>query len=133
MSVGLRDGEAEVSQVRFASASTPALCPTPSTFFLPQGSPWRRAALVEVAQAAGRTKSTYVGHSAGACCLAIGSESQWSPCAVAHALLVMAYHVLIGHERGHVLGANHVDERDRQAVERRLVQRLQTLGYNVSL
>jgi transposase len=31
------------------------------------------------------------------------------------------------------LGANYFDERERQAVERRLVHRLEALGYTVSL
>jgi len=31
------------------------------------------------------------------------------------------------------VGNREVDERDRQAVERRLVKRLQSLGYEVSL
>ena len=31
------------------------------------------------------------------------------------------------------LGGNYFDERDRQAVEKRLVRRLEHLGYQVSL
>jgi transposase len=31
------------------------------------------------------------------------------------------------------LGGNFFDERDRQAVEKRLVQRLEKLGYDVTL
>ena len=52
--------------------------------------------------------------------------------AVAHTLLVMAYHVLTRHELYRDLGANYVDERDRQAVERPLVHRLQASGYTVT-
>jgi transposase len=33
----------------------------------------------------------------------------------------------------HALGGHYFDERDRQAVERRLVHRLEALGYTVSL
>jgi transposase len=45
----------------------------------------------------------------------------------------MAYHILTRHEPYHDLGANYFDERDRQAVERRLVHRLEAQGYSVSL
>ncbi len=37
------------------------------------------------------------------------------------------------HEPYRDLGVTYFDERDRQAVERRLVKRLQSLGYDVSL
>ena len=53
--------------------------------------------------------------------------------AVGHTLLVIVYHVLMRHEEYHELGGNYFDERDKQAVTRRLVQRLEKLGYNVSL
>jgi transposase len=50
-----------------------------------------------------------------------------------HGLLVMAYYILTRREPCLDLGANSFDERDRQAVERRLVHRLEALGYTVSL
>jgi transposase len=53
--------------------------------------------------------------------------------AVAHSILIMAYHVLMEGTLYRDLGDNDFDERDRQAVERRLVHRLQGLGYTVSL
>jgi hypothetical protein len=44
------------------------------------------------------------------------------------------YVLLTGQQQGyHDLGHHYFDERDRQAVERRLVRRLEALGYNVSL
>jgi len=42
-------------------------------------------------------------------------------------------YILTRHEPYHDLGVTYFDERDRQAVERRLVKRLQALGYDVSL
>jgi transposase len=96
-----------------------------------KGSPWRRAAVVEAAQAAGRTKNTYVG--APSRRLLTRKGKRRAAVAVAHTLLVMAYHILTRHEPYHDLGANSFDERDRQAVERRLVHRLEALGYTVSL
>ncbi|MGZ3639884.1 MAG: IS110 family RNA-guided transposase [Ktedonobacterales bacterium] len=96
-----------------------------------KGSPWLRAALVEAAQAAGRTKNTYVGAQYRRLLTRKGKRR--AAVAVAHTLLVMAYHILTRHEPYHDLGANYFDERDRQAVERRLVHRLEALGYTVSL
>jgi transposase len=96
-----------------------------------KGSPWLRSALVEAAQAAGRTKNTYVGAQYRRLLTRKGKRR--AAVAVAHTLLVMAYHILTRHEPYHDLGANYFDERDRQAVERRLVHRLEALGYTVSL
>jgi transposase len=44
-----------------------------------KGSPWLRAALVEAAQAAGRTKSMYVGRNTSACWPAKESDAPRSP------------------------------------------------------
>ena len=96
-----------------------------------KGSPWLRAALVEAAQAAGRTKSTYVG--AQYLRLLARKGKRCAAVAVAHTLLVVAYHVLTKREPYHDLGANYFDERHPQAVEHRLVHRLEALGYTVSL
>jgi hypothetical protein len=51
----------------------------------------------------------------------------------AHTILVIAYHLLTCKEVYHDLGATYFDELDRQAVERRLVRRLERLGYQVEL
>ena len=55
--------------------------------------------------------------------------------AVAHSLLIIVYMLLTGQQQQgyHDLGSHYFDERDRQAVERRLVRRLEALGYSVSL
>ena len=44
-----------------------------------------------------------------------------------------AYRLLSEDDIYRDLGAHYFDERDRQAVERRLVARLEGLGYKVSL
>ena len=46
---------------------------------------------------------------------------------------MIAYQFLIKHEPYRELGANYFDERNRQAVERRLLHRLEARGYAVSL
>jgi transposase len=53
--------------------------------------------------------------------------------AVGHALLVICYHVLDRGKAYQELGETYFDERQRQTVEKRLVQRLEKLGYEVSL
>ena len=53
--------------------------------------------------------------------------------AVSHTLLTIVYYVLKRQEPYRELGGNYFDERDRSGVKRRLVKRLQNLGYNVSL
>jgi hypothetical protein len=53
--------------------------------------------------------------------------------AVGHSILVIIYHVLRDHKAYSELGGNYFDEHDRQATERRLVRRLEKLGYEVEL
>lgn len=96
-----------------------------------KGSPWLRTALVEAAQAAARTKDTYL--AAQYRRLAARRGAKRAVVAVAHSLLVMVYALLTQHTTYHELGGQYFDERDRQAVQRRLVRRLEALGYAVSL
>jgi transposase len=96
-----------------------------------KGSPWLRTALVEAAQAAARTKETYL--AAQYRRLAARRGAKRAAVAVAHSLLVMVYALLTQQTGYRELGGHYFDERDRQAVERRLVHRLEALGYTVSL
>jgi transposase len=96
-----------------------------------KGSPWLRACLVQAAHAAARTKGTYL--AAQYRRLAARRGRAKAAVAVAHSILVIAYHVLLDGTVYGDLGGNYFDQRDRQAVERRLVHRLQGLGYTGSL
>jgi transposase len=96
-----------------------------------KGSPWLRTALVEAAQAAARTKDTYLATQYRR--LAARRGAKRAAVAVAHTLLVMAYALLTQGVTYHELGGQYFDERDRQAVQRRLVHRLEALGYAVSV
>jgi transposase len=96
-----------------------------------KGSPWLRAALVEAAQAAGRTKQLYLGAQYRR--LAIRRGTKRAVVAVGHSILVIAYHVLQRDTCYDDLGPQYFDDRDRQAVQRRLVRRLEALGYKVAL
>lgn len=53
--------------------------------------------------------------------------------AVAHSILTIVYYVLKRQEPYRKLDGNYFDERDRKAVERRLVSRLERLGNQVLL
>ena len=53
--------------------------------------------------------------------------------AVAHTLLVIIYHVLTTGEVYRDLGADYFDRRNKDALARRLVKRLSSLGYTVTL
>ena len=96
-----------------------------------KGNPWLRAALVEAAHAAGRTKNTYL--SAQYRRLATRRGKKKAAVAVGHTILVIAYRLLERSRSYEELGGDYFDKRDRQAVERRLVRRLEGLGYKVSL
>lgn len=96
-----------------------------------KGSPWLRTALVEAAHAAARSKNTYL--SAQYHRLAARRGAKKAAVALGHTLLVIIYHVLTQEKDYEELGGNYFDERSRQAVEKRLVRRLENLGYQVSL
>src|SRR5258707_11441274 len=96
-----------------------------------KGSPWLRTALVEAGQARAPPKGTYL--AAQYRRLAARRGAKRAAVAVAHSLLVMVYALLTQPTGYHELGGHYFDERDRQAVERRLVHRLEALGYTVSL
>jgi transposase len=96
-----------------------------------KGSPWLRSCLVQAAHAAARTKGTYL--AAQYRRLAARRGRAKAAVAVAHSILIIAYHVLTEGTSYCDLGGNYFDQRDRQGVERRLVHRLEGLGYTVSL
>jgi transposase len=96
-----------------------------------KGSPWLRKILVEAAQAAAHTKNTYL--SARYHRIAARRGAKKAMIALAHALLVIIYHVLSRNVPYQDLGATYLDERERQSLENRLVHRLEKLGYAVSL
>jgi len=96
-----------------------------------KGSPWLRKLLVQAALAASRTKKTYL--SAQYRRLAARRGKKRATIAVGHTILVIIFHVLRDQKPYEELGSNFFDQRERQAVEKRLVQRLEKLGYDVSL
>src|SRR5437660_4121139 len=96
-----------------------------------KGSPWLREALIEAAAAAGKTKDTYLAAQYHRLMRRRGRNK--AAVAVGHSLLVIVWH-LLQHDCPYVdLGSTYFDERDRTTTERRLVHRLEQLGYSVRL
>jgi transposase len=96
-----------------------------------KGSPWLRSALVEAAHAAIHAKDSYL--AAQYRRLVVRRGGKKAAIAVGHTLLVGIYHILSEDEDYEELGGNYFDEWDRQAVQKRLVRRLEKLGYEVKL
>jgi len=96
-----------------------------------KGSPWLRALLVQAAHAAARTKGSYL--AAQYRRLAARRGKSRAAIAVGHSILVIAYHLLRDGAEYRDLGPHYFDERERHTIERRLVHRLEALGYTVAL
>lgn len=95
------------------------------------GNPWLRAALVEAAHAAARTKGTYL--AAQYRRIAARRGAKRAAVAVGHTILVVLYNLLRDGVVYEDLGPNWFDERDRRATIGRSVRRLEALGYRVTL
>lgn len=61
------------------------------------------------------------------------SRHETSAVAVAHSILLIAYHMLSRRQPYRELGGNYFDERKRESVTNRLVRRLEKSGYQVAL
>ncbi len=96
-----------------------------------KGDAWLRRVLVQAAHGAAHSKKTYL--AAQYSRLASRRGPKRAAMAVAHSILVIIYHVLSERTGYRELGSNFFDERDRQATEKRLVRRLEGLGYHVEL
>jgi transposase len=95
-----------------------------------KGSPWLRSILVEAAVAAGRT-NTYLGAQFRR--LAARRGRRRAAVAVAHSIIVIAFHLLSRQQEYADLGGNYFDEVQRDRVRLRLTRRLEALGYTVEL
>lgn len=96
-----------------------------------QGNIWLRDALVEAAWAASRTRATYL--SAQFHRLAARRGKKRALIAVAHTILTIIYSMLRNGTEYQDLGANYFDQREKEAVARRAVRRLEKIGYKVKL
>lgn len=96
-----------------------------------KGNPYLKTALVQAAHAAGRQKDTFLGAQFRR--LAARRGKQRAAVAVAHSILVIAYHML---RRGTAyldLGGDYFDKRNEQQLQRSLLKRLERLGLKVTV
>lgn len=88
-------------------------------------------ALVQAAHAAGRTKGTYLAAQYHRLTARRGKKK--AALAVAHSILVIAYHLIQRNEPYRELGGNYFDQKDPEATAKRLKKRLEQIGYQVTL
>jgi transposase len=96
-----------------------------------KGSRWLRQVLVEAAHVAAKTRQTYL--AAQYQRIAARRGKKRALIALGHTILIVVYHLLTRKQPYQDLGAAYFDTRDQRRVEHRLVQRLERLGYRVSL
>jgi transposase len=97
----------------------------------PKGHRWWRQVLVEVAHVASRTRQTYL--AAQYRRIAARRGKKRALIAVGHTILSLVYTLLTRKQPYDDLGASYFDTLDQHRIERRLVGRLERLGYRVSL
>ena len=90
-----------------------------------------KSALTQAGRAAGRSKNTYLGAQYRRICARRGGKR--AALAVGHSILTIAYHMMDRGTHFHELGADYFDRRNPERVKDRLVQRLERLGYKVTL
>ena len=92
-----------------------------------QGNKTLKVALTQVAHAAARTNNTYL--SAQYHRLAGRRGKKRAIMAVAHSILIIAYHMIQRQEPYHDLGGNYFDNRRPEVTAKRLLKRLEQLGF----
>lgn len=96
-----------------------------------KGAPWLKTTLIQCAWAAARKKGSYLQAQFHRLRSRRGAKKAVG--AVAASILTAAYHMLIEGTLYHDLGPDHFDRRAKASQTRRLVTRLQNLGYAVQI
>jgi transposase len=97
-----------------------------------KGNVWLRAALIEAAHSLGRGRGTYLAAQYRRLTARRGKKK--AAVALGHSILIIVYHLLSSDDEVYQdLGVHYFDESRRERVERGLVQRLNDLGYKVTL
>lgn len=94
-----------------------------------KGGAWVKTLMIQVAWTAVRTKDSYF--RAQFLRLSRTAGKKKAIVAVAASILTVVYHMIRDGSEYRDLGGNYFDRRDRDQAARRLVARLQRLGYNV--
>ena len=98
---------------------------------IPKGNVYLKTALVEAANAAARTKGTYLRDKFYRLKARRGYKR--AAVAIAHKILVSIYHMFSQHVSYHDLGDLYLDKLNKNHLTRNLVHRLERLGYSVTL
>lgn len=96
-----------------------------------KGSRWLRQVLVEIAHVAAKTKETYL--AAQYRRIAARRGKKRALVALGHTVLGIAYQLLTRQQPYHDLGVAYFDKLEQNRVKRRLVHRLERMGYEVVL
>lgn len=96
-----------------------------------KGNKTLRSVLTQAAHAAARSKKSYL--AAQYYRLVPSRGKARASIAVAHSILVIAYHLLVRNEDYRELGARYFTQRDPERVRRGALRQLQALGYKVTL
>jgi len=96
-----------------------------------KGAPWLKTTLIQCAWAAARTKGSYLQAQFHRLRARRGAKKAIG--AVAASILTAAYHMFTDGTLYQDLGADHFDRRAKAAQTKRLVNRLQSLGYHVQI
>jgi transposase len=96
-----------------------------------KGAPWLKTTLVQCAWAAARKKASYLQAQFHRLRARRGAKKAIG--ALAASLLTIVYHMLVSGELYRDLGPDHFDRRAKATQTKRLVTRLQNLGYAVQI
>jgi transposase len=96
-----------------------------------KGSSYLRSALVQAAWAASRAKQTYLSAQYYKLVRRMGKKK--ALVAVGHSILVIIYHVLKARTSYRELGGNYFDQQSTIVLRTRLIQRLKSLGLEVTV
>jgi transposase len=134
--------EIGIEMTRFATASNlvswAGLCPKNDESAgkrrsnrLKAGAPWLKTTLVQCAWAAARSKGTYL--HAQYVRIRARRGNQKAICAVAASILTTVYHMLKDGTFYEDPGPDYFDKRNKDQQANKLVNRLQNLGFNVTI
>lgn len=96
-----------------------------------KGNRWLRQALIEAANAAARSKDTFLSAYYQRLRKRMGHKK--ALVALAHRILIIIYHLLKEQQAYQELGPAHVDEKASEVAKRRALRTLEHLGYEVTL
>lgn len=97
----------------------------------PPGNKYLKSALVQAAHAVSHTRDNYLAAQFRRIARRRGQKR--AAIAVAHSILVIAYHMLRNRTEYRDLGSDYFDQRNLARLQHTLVKRLEGLGFNVTL